>query len=254
MTIEEYEALTGISVPATDEARMTAVIARCVSRLESLLGYSLCAPKTWTEKGKVQYDGLVPFPTLPVSEDVIDKLLPPDPVTGTYQLFNFDELDKHIKINPAKQVYRAKVVLPINDDEFITIYRLENGLPYLNSAGLVTAVTRYYAWFTWTWWNSLLWTDRSNLSFAVEGNWFSDDDLPDELKYLLADMITYYSDENYSLMGNIRSESIDSHSYSRAQVGVASDGADGAAPEGQKSAKAIIEKYAGAGASRKLVR
>lgn len=254
MTIEEYEALTGITVPTTDVTKVTAVIARCISRLESLLGYSLSSPKTWTELGKVQYDGLVPFPSLPVSDDVINSLLPPDTTTGTYQLFNFDELDKHIKINPAKQVYRAKVVMPISDNKFITIYDLENGLPYLNSAGLVVAVTRYYAWFTWTWWNSLLWADRSNLSLAVEGKWFANGDLPDELKYLLADMVTYYSDENYSLMGNIRSESIDSHSYSRAQVGVASDGADGAAPEGQKSAKAILEKYAGAGAFRKLVR
>ena len=254
MTIAEYQELTGITVPAADEPRVKAALRKAEVKLGSLLGYPLSKQKSWTELGKVQYSGVTPFPSLPVSEDVIDKLLPPDPVTGTYQLFNFDELDKHIKINPAKQVYRAKVVLPINDDEFITIYRLENGLPYLNSAGLVTAVTRYYSWFTWTWWNSLLWTDRSNLSFAVEGNWFSDYDLPDELKYLLVDMITYYSDENYSLMGNIRSESIDSHSYSRAQVGVASDGADGAAPEGQKSAKAIIEKYAGAGAFRKLVR
>ena len=104
MTIEEYEALTGITAPAADVTRVTAVIARCISRLESLLGYSLSSPKTWTELGKVQYDGLVPFPSLPVSDDVIDNLLPPDATTGTYQLFNFDELDKHIKINPAKQV------------------------------------------------------------------------------------------------------------------------------------------------------
>ena len=256
MTIQEYQNLAGVTVAPGDENRINAIIRRSESKLGSLLGYSLSKQKQWTELGKVNYDGLVPFPSLPVSDDVLNNLRPADKQSGEIQLFNLDELDTHIRINPAKQVYRAKIVLPVNEDEFITIHELENGLPYLNSAGLVVAITRYYSWFTWTWWNSLLWNNKSTLMLAIDADYVDLCDVSkyEDLNYLLADMVTYYSDENYSLMGNIRSESIDSHSYSRAQVGVASDGADGAAPEGQKSAKAIIEKYAGAGAFRKLVR
>ena len=256
MTIQEYQNLTGITVAPGDENRIKAIIRRSEARLGTLLGYSLSKQKNWTELGKMSYDGLVPFPSLPVSDEVINGLRPADEQTGEIQLFNLDELDKHIRINPAKEVYRAKIVMPVNENEFITIHDLQNGIPYVNEAGLVVAITRYETWFTWTWWNSLLWGDRSSLMLAVDAQYIDvcNADEYEDLAYLLADMVTYYADPDYSLMGNIRSESMDSHSYSRAQIGTAADGADGAAPQGQKSAKLIIEKYAGPGAFRKLVR
>lgn len=252
MTIAEYQILTGITVPDADVNRVTASIRKAQTKLEGSLGYSLSKQKTWTELGKVQYDGLVPFPSLPIGDDVLNNLSAADEQTGDIQLFNFSELDKHIKINPAKEVYRAKIVMPVNEDEFITIYDLENGLPYLNSTGLVTAITRYSNWFTWTWWNSLLWTDISSLMIAVDAEYVNlcDANKYTDLAYLLVDMVTYYSDPMYSVMGNIRSESIDSHSYSRASTGQTTDDAS---PEGQASAKRIIEKYAGPGAFRKIV-
>lgn len=253
MTIAEYQTLTGTTVSETDTPRVNAAIRKAETKLAGLLGYSLSKQKTWTEKGKVQYNGLTPFPSLPVSDDVVNNLTAPDDQTGDIQLFNLDSLDTHIRINPAREVYRAKVVLPINEDEFITIYDLENGVPYLNTAGLVVAISRYHTWFTWSWWNSLLWADRNNLMLAVEGEYIDCINASEhpELAYLLADMVSYYSDVNYSVMGNIRQESIDSHSYSRASTGKTPDSA---APEGQATSKRIIEKYAGPGAFRKLVR
>lgn len=253
MTIAEYQELTGTIVPDADTTRMKAIIRRAETKLEVLLGYSLSKQKKWTELGKVQYNGQVPFPSLPVSDATLNILGTADDTLGDTQLFNFDELNTHLRINPAKEVYSAKIVLPVNSDEFITIYDLNNVTPYLNSAGLVVALTRYSDWFGWTWWGSLLWTDRNNLMLAVEAKYVNVCDVnkyPD-LAYLLADMITYYSDPNYSVMGNIRSESIDSHSYSRASTG---KDATSSAPEGQQSAKMIIEKYAGPAVFRKLVR
>lgn len=253
MTIAEYQTLTGVTVSETDTPRMKAAIRRSEVKLEALLGYSLTKQKTWTELGKMQFNGLVPFPSLPVSDQVVDNLLSADEATGDLQLFNFDELDTHIRINPAKEVYRAKIVLPVNEDEFITIYDLENATPYLNNAGLVTAITRYYAWYTWAWYSTLSLVDRSGLMLAIDAEYVNvcDASRYPDLAYLLADMVTYYSDPNYSLMGNIRSESIDSHSYSRASTGKTPDEA---APEGQGTSRLIIEKYAGPGAFRKLVR
>lgn len=252
MTIAEYQTLTGTTVSDSDVTRMKAVIRRSEVRLEGLLGYSLSKQKTWAELGKVQYNGFIPSPSLPVSDEVLANLEPADTQTGDYQLFNFDELDKHIKINPAKEVYRAKIVLPVNEDEFVTIYDLQNLTPYLNGAGLVTALSRHYTWFSWGWWGVLTNRDRNNLMLAVDADFVDVCDInryPD-LAYLLADMVTYYADPNYSLMGVIRSESIDSHSYSRASTGTTPDSA---APEGQTSSKRIIEKYAGPAAYRKRV-
>ncbi len=249
MTIAEYEELTGTTVSTADTPKMTATLKRAQTRLESLLGYSLSKQKNWTELGKVRFSGLVPFPSLPLADEVVDNLLPPDDEVGTTQLFNFNTLDKHLRINPAKEVYRAKIVLPINDGEFITICELENVTPYLNEAGLVVALSRYTSWFTWSWWNSLPFGYGSKLMLAVDAKFVNSCDAekyPD-LAYLLSDMVTYYADPNYSVMGNIRSESIDSHSYSRASTGATPDSA---APEGQMTSKRIIEKYAGPAAFR----
>lgn len=250
MTIAEYQNLTGTIVAGADITRMTAIIRRSESKLEGLLGYSLSRQKKWAELGKIQYSGLTPFPSLPVSDDVLNNLQPADDETGDTQLFNFDELDTHIRINPAKEVYRAKIVAPVTRDEFITIYDLDNVAPYLNAAGLVTAITKYNTWFTWSWWGSL---STSNLMLSVDADFVDVCDVNSyaDLAYLLADMVTYYADPSYSVMGNIRSESIDSHSYSRASTGST---ADSSAPEGQAAARRIIEKYAGPGAFRKLVR
>lgn len=252
MTIQDYQALTGVTVSDEDTNRVKAVIRRCEAKLGGLLGYSLSKQKTWTELGKVQFDGHVPFPSLPVSDDVKDNLLPADESTGDYQLFNFDELDKHLKINPAKEVYRAKLVLPVSEDEFITITDLENVTPYLNGAGLVTAITRYHTWFTWAWYSALTLPRRAGLMLAVEADYVNLCDLNEyeDIAYLLSDMVTYYSDPNYSLLGVVKSETVDSHSYSRASTGQTPDSM---APEGQASAKQIIAKYAGPAAFRKLV-
>ena len=143
MTIAEYQELTGITVPAADEPRVKAALRKAEVKLGSLLGYPLSKQKSWTELGKVQYSGATPFPSLPVSEDVLNNLVAPDEQSGDYVLFNFDELNMHLRINPAKEVYRAKLVLPINRDEFITVHELENVSPYLNTTGLVVALTRH---------------------------------------------------------------------------------------------------------------
>lgn len=253
MTIAEYQELTGTTVSDADTAKVTATIRRAQTKLETLLGYSLSKQKKWTELGKVQYNGYAPFPSLPVSDATLNNLSDPDDELGDTQLFNFDELNTNLRINPAKQVYRAKIVLPVSDNEFVTLYDLNNITPYFNSASLVVALTRYSTWFSWPWWNRLLWSDKRNLMLAVEADFVNvcDANKYPDLAYLLADMVTYYSDPNYSVMGNIRSESIDSHSYSRASTGPTPDSA---APEGQMTSKRIIEKYAGPAAFRKLVR
>ena len=253
MTIQELQNLTGVVVPDSDITRIKAVIRRSETKLESLLGYSLTKQNKWTELGKVRASGATPFPSLPVSDEVLSSLKDPDEETGSYQLFNFDELNTHIRINPAREVYRAKIVLPVNRNEFITIVDLQNGTPYLNAAGLVVAISRYANWYTSPWYSGLSSFHKANLMLAVDADYVNvcDANRYPDLAYLLADMVTYYGDSNYSVMGVIRSESIDSHSYSRASTGKT---ADEAAPEGQSTARLTIAKYAGPGAFRNLVK
>lgn len=253
MTIQEYQDLTGNHVSDADVTRMKAVIRRAETKLGTLLGYSLSKSKKWTELGRVRYDGIIPFPSLPLSDAVIDNLLPASEQEGDIQLFSYDSLDTHFRINPAKEVYSVKLVYPVSEDEFVTVQELSGFQPYLNDAGLIVAVTRDTNWFQWSWYDGLALRDRSNLLIAVDANYVNvcQAGKYDDLAYLLTDMIDYYSDPNYSVMGNIRSESIDSHSYSRAPTGQT---IDSMAPQGQPDAKKVIEKYAGPGAFRKLVR
>jgi len=253
MTIAEYERLTGTVVSDADKPKMQAIIRRAESKLESLLGYSLSKQNKWTELGKVRFNGMYPYLTLPLIGDTTVDLDEPSEQYGNIQLFNFDELDTHIRINPAKEVHRVSVVKPVNRDEFVTVYDLPHATPYLNEARLIVAITRQPEWYSWSWWPTLTWTERSDLMLAVDADYVNvcDANKYPDLAYLLTDMITYYADPQYSLMGNIRSESIDSHSYSRASTGSTPDSA---APEGQVSAKRTIEKYAGPAAFRKMVR
>lgn len=253
MTIAEYQALTGKTVSEADAPRLKAVIRRAETKLESLLGYSLSKQKRWTELGRVRSSGQVPYPSLPLDDVTVNNLLPASEQSGDIQLFNFDSLDTHIRINPAKEVYSARLVYPVNSDEFITVIDFGGFQPYLNAAGLVTAITRYGVWHARSWWDGLALRDRSNLMLAVDGEFVNvcDANRYPDLAYLLADMVDYYGHEDYSVMGNIRSESVDSHSYSRASTGT---NADNSAPQGQPEARKIIEKYAGPAAFRTLVR
>lgn len=253
MTIKEYEALTGTTVPEQDIPRVEAIIAKSERKLQALLGYSLSSQQDWTELGKVQCDGRTPYPSLPVNDEALENLMPADEQTGKIQLFPFSERDTHLRINPSEEVYRAKIVLPVNKSEFITIMDLDNVTPYLNKAGLVVALSKYEGWFSWLGWLPLYSTFGRKLMLAVDADYVDvcDIDKYSDLADLWADMVTYYADPNYSIMGNVRSESIDSHSYSRASTGTTPDAA---APQGQASAKAIIADYAGPFVQRKLVR
>lgn len=253
MTIAEYQALTGTTVSDADAPRVKAAIRRAELKLEGLLGYPLSRKQNWTDLGRVSYNGLIPFPSLPLNDVTRASAFDAEDPEGEIRLFNLDWLDTNIRITPAREVYRVKVVLPVNESEFLTIEPLDHATPYLNDANLAVAITRNNAWFTWPWWHSLEGYERSNLMLAVDATYVNlcDGKRYPDLAFLLADMVSYYSDPSYSVMGNIRSESIDSHSYSRASTG---KDADSSAPEGQRSAMRIIEKYAGPGAFRKLVR
>lgn len=251
MEVAEYQDLTGTTVSESDMPRVTAALRKSKTKLESLLGFSLSGAKKWTEVGKTTLVGSAPFPSLPVDDETLAKLTPPDDQYGDIQLFRLNELDTHTRINPAQEIYRAKVVLPINSDEFITVCDLCDVTPYLNSAGLVVAITKGYDWYGWSWWSSMRSIERNRLMLAVDGDYIKCIKKHPELVYLFTDMVAYYSDPSYSVMGNIRSEKIDSHSYTRASTGAT---ADESAPENQPQAKAIIQSYAGPASFRKLVR
>lgn len=227
MDLEKYKELTGIDVPTSKEATVKANIRRTKAMLENMLGYSLKPKNLYSEKGKVQFEGYLPI------ED-LTTILPPDEEEGVYKLFHYNENDRYFHVDPFKNVYKVKLVMPVNDNEFITVVDLDNVVALKERNGIGRFIERHYEWFTWAWYATwrLSWKEASSagLQIAVEADWI--DCYSDDIMYLWADMITYQSDPS----AKIKSESVDGHSWSKA---------DTKAPEEEPSNLKALSKYAG---------
>lgn len=229
MDLKKYKELTGIDVPTSDEARVTANIRRTKAALETLLGYTLKPKNLYTEKGKVQFQGYLPI------EDYTDNLLPPDEEQGSgIKLFSYHENDKYFHVDPFRNVYSVKLVIGVNDNEFITISDLDNVVAQYGRNNIAKYIERHYEWFTWAWYRTWLlsWDSGKGegLQLAVDADWL--DCYPDDLMYLWADMVTYYADPYKDL----KSESVDGHSWSKGNT---------TAPEMSKSNIMTLLRYAG---------
>lgn len=239
MNLEKYTELTGITVSSSQEAKVTATIRRTKSLLETMLGFSLSPKNLYTEKGKVQFEGYLPM------KDELDNLLPPDDEEGVYKLFPYNELDKYFHIDPFNDIYKVKLVMPINDGEFVTIVDLDNVVASYGRDRIGKYIERHWEWFTWQWYISWMYSYESSsdagLMLAVDADWLKC--YPDDLLYMWADMISYYSDQNYSVAGSIRSESVDGHSWSRGNAGGGNQG--DVSPENTAQGIALINRYAG---------
>lgn len=230
MDLAKYKSLTGINVPASQEARVNAVIRRTKARLEAMLGYTLKPKNLYTELGKAQLEGFLPM------LNNLENLEEPDEEEGVYKLFPYNEVDRYILTDPFKNVYKVKLVMPINDGEFITVTDLDNVVAKFGRDNIARSIERHYDWFTWEWYRSWQFRYESNgdagLMVAVDADWL--DCFPDDIMYLWADMVEYQSDPN----SNLASESVDGHSWSKTKDGQTN-------PEESTEAIQLIKRYAG---------
>lgn len=227
MNLEKYQELTGYTVKASQEAKVKANIRRTQAQLETMLGFSLKPKNLYAEKGKVQFEGYLPVEDLTV-------LSPPDDEEGTYKLFQYNEADKFFHVDPFTNIYKVKLVMPVNDNEFITVTDLDNVVANYGRDGIGKYIERHYEWFTWAWYRTwrVRWASSSGagLQLAFEADWVNC--YPDDIMYLWADMVTHYVDDNR----NLKSESVDGHSWSKA---------DASAPETSQTSKLLLSRYAG---------
>ena len=208
MNLAEYQSLTGITVSSAETARVMAAIARTQALLETLLGFTLDSDKVtenlYNELGKTSQECFCPSVNL---EDLQD----PDAVVGAYRLFRYNDLDEYFHIDPYSRINKVKLVfikqgegangvtLKTFDTEDIRVHSGQGG------------VAKYLEYCR----DCLCSCDcRDCVQLAVDAEWLweSANDIPAELKYVWTDMITWYADPKNR---NIRSESIDTHSYTR---------------------------------------
>jgi len=224
VTIEQYEQLTGNTVSDEDENMVLAAIARAIVELESALGYSL-TPQTniYSELGKTHYNGYSFGQTLPVPQNVIDNLLPADEPIGDLMVFPLELKDKFALVQPFDTAYRAKLVLVLDDESFITLDDLHGAVPQYNGNG-------WGKWIEidvpgWSYDPTVIATFTTlfadghpkQIKFALALDADYHDVMSDPaIQYLIADMVDYRLDSNNSAaMGNITSESVDGHSWSK---------------------------------------
>lgn len=229
MTLAEYQALTGITVTAANTAKVTAQIARTQALLETLLGFTLDPDEVETnlynELGKSSQDCFCP------SVDLED-LQPPDAVVGAYRLFRYNDLDKYFHVDPFSTLHKVKLVFIKGGTgaNGVTIKTFDTDEIRVNYGrdGLAKYIEHCH---------DCLCTCECNdcVQLAVDADWLwtPATEIPTDLQYVWADMITWYSDPKNK---GIRSESIDTHSYTRF---------DNTAPEMEPSNLAIIKRYAG---------
>lgn len=223
MDIKTYEQLTGKTIPDNQIAYTTAQIKRVQTKLENLLGYTLAPENLYTEKGKTQAD-------CSIDTKDVGALEAPDPVKGIYKVFPCNWKDTYLLTDPFFHVYQAKLVKVIDNYQFITYETFDNVNQNMERGGIGLSIERCATCGCQISCNGCL-------QLAVDADWvdFSDEgrSVPNDLLYLLCDMIDYYTDASR----NIQSESVTGHSWSKSNRYIP--------PEEEEDAKILLRRYAG---------
>lgn len=228
MNLNTYKALSGLEVSSSDEVFVTAQIERTRYMLEKMLGFTLDSQDTvennYTELGKTIRECVCP--------DVdTENLLPADDLIGKYRVYSYNVNDKYFHIDPAKKIYKVKLIYMVqgenaseNTGVTLKTYDIDEIRLHGNNFGFISYLEDCV--------NNICYCDCDCLQLAVEADWMLDDDIPNDLLYVWVDMITYYSNKKR----NVKSESIDSHSYTIGEVKT---------PETEQYNIDVIKKYAG---------
>lgn len=223
MNLEKYEKLTGIIIPEDKRAYYEAQIKRVQTKLETLLGYTLEPQHIYIELGKAQQECICP--DIPQSA----KLLPADPVRGIIKVFPYNYKDKYLHIDPFKDVYKVKLVKVDENHQFVTVKTFEHFNKQYMQQGIGNHIEKCQTCFCDC-------ECKDCVQLAVDADWIDfteeDDDIPDDLWYLWCDMIDYYADPDR----DIKSESVDGHSWSRGDI---------KAPWEREDVKLLLKRYAG---------
>lgn len=227
MDLAEYKNLTGLTVCTADETRVTANIARSQKILEAMLGFTLTADDVnnneYTELGKTKTE-------CPNPENIdITDLDDPDSVVYAYRLFPYNHKDQYLSIDPATVINKVKLV--VNNVTVKTLVAFDD-YRYESKQGLIKFLEKIVNWCS-----DCCFCNQVQL--AVDANWVWPDEIPSDLNYVWADMITWYSDPK----NNIKSESLGPHSYSKF---------NNTPPEKIQANYDIIKKYAGPNGSIKM--
>lgn len=196
MDLETYIELTGLT-PA-NETQLQAMLTKSQSILESLLGFTLDPSKVeqnlYNESGKSPNE-------CSCSSVASESLLDPDEVVFAYRLYDYNDKDVVLRLDPFEEVYKVKLVKDdvtirtLDSDEYRVIYGKD---------GLARSIEVCKTCFCTC--------DCSGcVQLAVDAKWLWSEELPADLQYVWADMATYYADNKR----DIKSQTVGPHSWTK---------------------------------------
>lgn len=203
MDIAKYEALTGTNVASSQVDKVVSQINRARRSLETVLGYTLdedlVLSNEYTELGKASNDYAI---SCNYSVD-LNNLVSADDVVYAYRLFDFNNKDHYLAIDPCSSVSAVKLV-----KDGVT-YKTFTTAQYRAHAkqGFIKYLERVECWCTCSY------ICENHMQLAVDANWLWQDteSIPNDLLDLWVDMVEFYLDGST----NIKSETLGSHSYTK---------------------------------------
>lgn len=224
MNIEQYQDLTGLTIPTARQNVVNSQLERTQRILETMLGFTLNTTlvneNQYTETGQTTTE--CPCPST-VDFTALDD---PDAVVTAYRMYDYNIKDLFLFIDPVSAVNAVKLV-----KDGVTFRTLETTDYRLNyKQGIVKYLEQIECWCSCS--NCCC----AQMQLAVDADWLWDgsDDypIPNDLLQVWADMVTYYSDPRRG----VKSQTLGTHSYSKF--------AD-TKPETEEQNLNVIKKYAG---------
>lgn len=230
LDLSKYQELTGLNVSSSKAGIVQAQINRTTSLLETMLGFSLnpefAATNLYNELGK-STDSCA-CPNVAINEENLDS---PDVVQGAYRLFPYNSLDQFLHIDPFKRIYKVKLVYVKQGatDNGVTLKTFD--IDQVRSQIGRDGIGKYLEICRNCWCECGC---DGCVQLAVDADWLwtTPEEVPNDLLYVLCDMVQYYSNPKR----DIKSESITTHSYTKF---------DNTPPQALPDNLAIIKHYAG---------
>lgn len=224
----DFLAITGIELESDEEIAMfNRANSRASRKLAQYLGWAPTYKSVYAEIAKSKLAGSCPteeqleqWQSDPEEYDFFED---PDTENGQIKLFPYYAEDANYFIDPAIAVYNVKLVKILSKDtqQFITVYEFapDDWLQKVNH-GFIFKRTSVINWLEICKAPTTLpcrcEEGRSCYMLAVDADWINQ--VPEDLKYVLADLILYYMKTQPNLTQitdyAVSSESVDGHSVS----------------------------------------
>ncbi len=229
LDIADFREITGLELDGDEDlANYNRANSRATRYLERILGWSFTYKSTHEEAAKSKINGTCPteeqYEAWVDEPEENDFFLEPDTENGNTKLLPFYYEDSMYKIDPATSIYTLKLVKLLSKDEakFITVYEfapddwnthvkmnmISGRTPLINWIEICKGPQTYPCDCS---------ENKSCYMLAVDADWCKR--LPEDLMYLMSDLILYYMKHPVSLTSAeaeyaVSSESVDGHSVS----------------------------------------